>query len=57
MFSTVEVRWFLKGVIPLEAWEWFTEQECNLEKQPSRTDYYYIKINCGDLLGIKLREG
>jgi hypothetical protein len=56
MFPTVEVRWFFRGVVPSDIWEWFSTHGCDWEEQPPRTDKYLRAIE-GDALGVKLREG
>ena len=56
MFPTAEVRWFLKGEVPSNIWEWFYAGGHEPEEQPPRADYYLRNIE-GDSLGVKLREG
>ena len=56
MYPTVEVRWFFKGVVPLEVWKWFTASANTSEDQPPRVDNY-LKIVDRDSLGVKVREG
>ena len=56
MYPTIEVRWFLKGVVPLSVWTWYGRWGADLGQQPARVDYY-LRIIGGDSLGVKLREG
>ncbi len=58
MFSitSAEIRWFIKGKIPSNIFDWFIGLNNNYVNQPERIDQYlYLKSN--DSLGIKLREG
>ena len=54
--TSAEIRWFLKGKIPLEVFDWFIGLNENYVNQAERTDYYLNPIS-DDSLGIKLREG
>ncbi len=56
MFPTAEVRWFIRGEIPSKVWGWYHRQGTEPEEQPSRVDYY-LGLEEGDSLGVKLREG
>ena len=54
--TSAEIRWFIKGKIPLEVFDWFIGLNENYVNQAERTDYYLHPIS-DDSLGIKLREG
>ena len=54
--TSAEIRWFIKGKIPLEVFDWFIGLNENYVNQAERTDYYLNPIS-DDSLGIKLREG
>ena len=56
MYSTVEVRWFLPGPVPLEVSTWFHRDRLKSFAEPERVDYY-LCLNDTDGLGIKLRQG
>jgi hypothetical protein len=56
ILATEEVRWFFEGVIPPLVEAWFEDNICAESAQPARIDYY-LRLNEGDSLGIKLREG
>lgn len=53
---TAEIRWFIKGKIPSNIFDWFIALNNNYVNQPKRTDYY-LQLNSSDSLGIKHREG
>ena len=55
MFSTAEIRWFIKGEVPEEILAWFNGfNEFPLSPQ-TRTDHY-LRLPAKDI-GIKIREG
>lgn len=54
--TSAEVRWFIKGKIPISVFDWFIGLNKNHVNQPERTDYY-LNLKSDDSLGIKLREG
>ena len=56
VFSSAEIRWFIKGEIPADVFDWFIGLNENYITQPERTDNYLI-LSKDDSLGIKLREG
>lgn len=56
MFPTVEVRWFLRGEVPSDILGWFQNQGHAFEDQLPRDDFYLL-LEDGESLGIKLREG
>lgn len=56
MFPTVEVRWFYRGKIPGEVWDWFQGAGEAVKAQPSRVDAY-LRLPGNERLGIKVREG
>jgi hypothetical protein len=56
MFPTAEVRWFFRGEVPANIWEWFHAGGHEPEEQSPRVDHYLRNID-GDSLGVKLREG
>lgn len=51
MVATAEIRWFLPGAPPDEAWAWIDRPPA-----PARIDRYLVFPNC-DAVGVKLREG
>jgi len=55
-FTTVEMRWFLPGPLPLAVLDWFGSLGPGLAAPPPRTDRYLLLPGRDDL-GIKLREG
>lgn len=55
-YSTVEVRWFYPGGIPVEVKNGFFRDESYSEAQPERVDKYFTVAGDPDL-GIKMREG
>lgn len=56
IYSTVEVRWFERGSIPVGVADWFAGGAIEPAEQIPRTDYY-LQLPAEDALGIKLREG
>ncbi len=59
MFSTVEVRWFHQGEIPVDIQTWFSQiagKKAEPITQSPRTDIYLLQ-NGNANLGVKLREG
>jgi len=56
MYSTVEVRWFLPGLIPPEVSDWFHRNQPKSFAESERVDYY-LRITDTDSMGIKLRQG
>ena len=54
--TSAEIRWFIKGKIPLIIFDWFIGLNDNYVNQPERTDHYLL-LQSDDTLGIKLREG
>jgi len=54
--STVEMRWFLPGPVPLSVLDWFGSLGPGLAAPAPRTDRYLLLPGRDDL-GIKLREG
>lgn len=58
MFSvtSAEIRWFVKGKIPSNIFDWFIGLNENYINQAERIDYY-LHLPTDDSLGIKLREG
>jgi hypothetical protein len=55
MLSTAEIRWFLKGEIPVQVKDWFIGFLDKPNQAPSRTDHYLALSDEG--IGIKIREG
>ena len=55
-YTTVELRWFLPGPLPLPVLDWFGSLGSGMAAPPPRTDRYLV-LRGRDDLGIKLREG
>ncbi len=55
---TVEIRWFFKGLIPVEIEHWFASRlpGSNLLQEKPRTDIYFM-VQERDDLGLKLSRG
>lgn len=58
MLTTLELRWFNRGMLPAEVEHWFqTDSPGNRLGSPEqREDWYLYTPNC-DYLNIKLRQG
>jgi hypothetical protein len=56
LFPTLEVRWFIRGNIPVEVREWFVQGDPAPIDEPPRVDHY-LCLQRTNALGIKLREG
>jgi hypothetical protein len=56
--SSLELRWFFKGLVPAEVQEWFNLKFATRRppKEKSRTDIYFIVRDREDL-GLKLSRG
>jgi hypothetical protein len=56
MHTTAEVRWFHEGRTPARVEAWFRGGEREPTVQPVRVDHY-LRLEDGEHLGVKLREG
>lgn len=58
MLTTMELRWFYRGELPLAISHWFQQDSLgeHLEPPEAREDLYLYIPGC-DYLGIKLRQG
>jgi hypothetical protein len=56
VWSTAEIRWFHRAMIPPEVREWVGALRGLPAHQPLRIDYY-LRLARTDSLGVKLREG
>lgn len=56
MFSSAELRWFIKGDIPTSVEDWFNNFDVPPITQMPRTDYY-LRLPDSKFIGIKMREG
>jgi hypothetical protein len=57
MLTTIELRWFYRGTLPLKIQDWFSTDalDAPLEKPEEREDFYLQIPDC-ESLGIKLRQ-
>jgi hypothetical protein len=56
MYPTAEVRWFYEGRAPADVEAWFRGGGREPTVQPVRVDHY-LRLEDGEHLGVKLREG
>jgi len=56
IFSSAEIRWFIKGEIPQQIREWFNDFDNAPVQQAMRTDYY-LALPGTEAMGIQMREG
>ncbi len=54
----LELRWFFKGTVPADVWNWFNQRfpAARPQKEKSRQDLYFIVRDREDL-GLKLSRG
>jgi hypothetical protein len=55
MYSTIELRWFYPGELPLDILDWFNGLDSPPNLPDSRADIYLQPVNAD--VGVKLRQG